>query len=56
MKIEGFRWLSMSSFSRKKVSGSEAMVKRYAHLTEAHTKSVVERMNKAVFEKESMIN
>ena len=33
-----------------------AMVKRYAHLTEAHTKSVVERMNKAVFEKESMPN
>ena len=33
-----------------------AMVKRYAHLTEAHTKSVVERMNKAVFEKEGMIN
>ena len=33
-----------------------AMVKRYAHLTEAHTKSVVERMNRAVFEKESMIN
>jgi integrase len=33
-----------------------AMVKRYAHLTEAHTRSVVERMNRAVFEKESMIN
>jgi site-specific recombinase XerD len=33
-----------------------AMVKRYAHLSEAHTKSVVERMNRAVFEKESMIN
>jgi site-specific recombinase XerD len=33
-----------------------AMVKRYAHLTEAHTRSVVERMNKAVFEKESKIN
>ena len=33
-----------------------AMVKRYAHLTEAHTKSVVERMNRAVFEKESRIN
>ena len=33
-----------------------AMVKRYAHLSEAHTKSVVERMTKAVFEKESMIN
>ena len=32
------------------------MVKRYAHLTEAHTRSVVERMNRAVFEKESMIN
>jgi integrase len=31
-----------------------AMVKRYAHLTEAHTRSVVERMNRAVFEKESM--
>ena len=30
-----------------------AMVKRYAHLTEAHTKSVVERMNNVVFEKES---
>jgi integrase len=26
-----------------------AMVKRYAHLTEAHTRSVVERMNRAVF-------
>jgi integrase len=26
-----------------------AMVKRYAHLTEGHTRSVVERMNKAVF-------
>jgi integrase len=26
-----------------------AMVKRYAHLTEAHTRGVVERMNKAVF-------
>jgi integrase len=26
-----------------------AMVKRYAHLTEAHTRSVVERTNKAVF-------
>ena len=25
------------------------MVKRYAHLTEAHTRSVVERMNRAVF-------
>ena len=33
-----------------------AMVKRYAHLTETHTRSVVERMNRAVFEKESMIN
>jgi integrase len=33
-----------------------AMVKRYSHLTEAHTKSVVERMTRAVFEKESMIN
>ena len=32
-----------------------AMVKRYAHLTEAHTRSVVERMNIAVFEKESII-
>ena len=32
-----------------------AMVKRYAHLTEAHTKNVVERMNRVVFEKESMI-
>src|SRR5262249_42298039 len=28
---------------------SLAMVKRYAHLTEGHTRSVVERMNKAVF-------
>ena len=26
-----------------------AMVKRYAHLCEAHTRSVVERMNRAVF-------
>jgi integrase len=26
-----------------------AMVKRYAHLTEGHTRSVVERMNRAVF-------
>ena len=26
-----------------------AMVKRYAHLSEAHTRGVVERMNKAVF-------
>jgi integrase len=26
-----------------------AMVKRYAHLTEAHTRSVVEQMNRAVF-------
>ena len=26
-----------------------AMVKRYAHLAEAHTRSVVERMNRAVF-------
>jgi integrase len=26
-----------------------AMVKRYAHLSEAHTRSVVERMNRAVF-------
>ncbi len=26
-----------------------AMVKRYAHLTEAHTRSVVERMNQAIF-------
>jgi integrase len=26
-----------------------AMVKRYAHLTEAHTRGVVERMNRAVF-------
>jgi len=26
-----------------------AMVKRYAHLTEAHTRSVVKRMNRAVF-------
>ena len=26
-----------------------AMVRRYAHLTEAHTRSVVERMNRAVF-------
>ena len=25
------------------------MVKRYAHLTEAHTRSVVERMNQAIF-------
>jgi site-specific recombinase XerD len=25
------------------------MVKRYAHLSEAHTRSVVERMNRAVF-------
>jgi len=25
------------------------MVKQYAHLTEAHTRSVVERMNRAVF-------
>jgi len=33
-----------------------SMVKRYSHLTEAHTKSVVERMNRAVFEKESMTN
>jgi hypothetical protein len=32
-----------------------AMVKRYAHLTEDHTRSVVERMNRAIFEKESMI-
>ena len=31
------------------------MVKRYAHLTEAHTKSVVKRMSRAVFEKESSI-
>jgi integrase len=30
------------------------MVKRYSHLTEAHTRSVVERMNRAVSEKESM--
>ena len=28
---------------------SLAMVKRYAHLTEAHTRGVVERMNRAVF-------
>ena len=28
-----------------------SMVKRYAHLSEAHTRSVVERMNKAVFGK-----
>jgi site-specific recombinase XerD len=28
-----------------------AMVKRYAHLTEAHTRSVVERMNTAIFGK-----
>jgi integrase len=33
-----------------------AMVKRYSHLTEAHTRGVVERMNRAVFEKESMTN
>ena len=33
-----------------------AMVKRYAHLSEAHTRSIVERMNRAVFEKESMAN
>jgi hypothetical protein len=26
-----------------------AMVKRYAHLSEAHTRNVVERMTKAVF-------
>jgi site-specific recombinase XerD len=26
-----------------------AMVKRYAHLSEAHTRSVLERMNRAVF-------
>jgi site-specific recombinase XerD len=26
-----------------------AMVKRYAHLTEAHTRTVVERMNRAMF-------
>jgi hypothetical protein len=26
-----------------------AMVKRYAHLTEAHTRGVVVRMNQAVF-------
>jgi len=26
-----------------------AMVKRYAHLSEAHTHSVVERRNRAVF-------
>ena len=26
-----------------------AMVKRYAHLSEAHTRGVVERMNRAVF-------
>jgi site-specific recombinase XerD len=26
-----------------------AMVKRYAHLSEGHTRSVVERMNRAVF-------
>jgi hypothetical protein len=26
-----------------------AMVKRYAHLSEAHTRVVVERMNRAVF-------
>jgi integrase len=26
-----------------------AMVKRYAHLSEAHTRSVVERMSRAVF-------
>ncbi len=26
-----------------------AMVKRYAHLTEGHTRGVVERMNRAVF-------
>mgnify|MGYP001069486078 CR=1 FL=1 len=25
------------------------MVMRYSHLTEAHTRSVVERMNRAVF-------
>jgi hypothetical protein len=25
------------------------MVKRYAHLTEAHTRSVVERMNRTMF-------
>jgi site-specific recombinase XerD len=25
------------------------MVQRYAHLTEAHTRGVVERMNRAVF-------
>jgi site-specific recombinase XerD len=26
-----------------------AMAKRYAHLSEGHTRSVVERMNRAVF-------
>jgi len=32
-----------------------AMVKRYAHLTEAHTRSIVERIDRPVFEKESRI-
>lgn len=28
-----------------------SMIKQYAHLTEAHTRGVVERMNRAVFGK-----
>lgn len=30
-----------------------SMVKRYAHLTESHTRSVVERMTRAVFSSKS---
>ncbi|EXJ16003.1 tyrosine-type recombinase/integrase [Imhoffiella purpurea] len=63
--IEDFRWhdLRHSAASYLAMNGASlaeiaevlghktlAMVKRYAHLSEAHTASVVERMNAAIFE------
>lgn len=67
-KIEDFRWhdLRHSAASYLAMSGASlaeiaeilghktlAMVKRYAHLSDAHTASVVERMNARVFGAES---
>jgi len=47
-------YLAMSGASLAEIAAvlghkTLAMVKRYAHLSEAHTRSVVERMNRAVF-------
>ena len=47
-------YLAMQGASLRKIADALghktlAMVMRYSHLTEAHTRSVVERMNRAVF-------